>query len=339
MTLATGIWAVDGQMTQAVVARLQLQSATRSGNGVVEATDLTVRPLTVPGTGVVVGDGAAVVLGREASKQGSYWVPNVGDETVTLTATTSSGPRSDMVYLRVEDPTVDGTPWTWNPASDQLAYFRVWEGCPSTAVDVPAGETGVPLARITRPASTGTVEATHITSLRKMANPRSLVQVFTKQGSWATNADFTDAVGGKITWSPWPHDASFSVDVPPWASVAKLSYTWGQVQYIQGGNGTGLNGSARILFGTVATNPERLQLPGGTTANPTTPPWSRQSVVGGDTISIPAALRGTTVSMVMQGIANDDDGNGTRDTQGLLQCDGGSSLYVQVVFEEVATTS
>ena len=167
MTLAVKLWIVDGQNNlPGSIARLMLRSATRNGNGIVEIGDLRVEELDVPGQAVVVRDGAFIARGAEEVWQGSYWGYNIGDEQVTLSATGSSGPRSDLVYLRIEDPTVSGAGWDHDPDTDPKAYFVVKEGVSANTTTIPSGETGIPLARIDRDASTGTVTQDNIVDLR-----------------------------------------------------------------------------------------------------------------------------------------------------------------------------
>src|SRR5690606_16426003 len=108
-----------------------------------------------------------------ASFQGSYYAYNIGSEQVPIRATDSTGPRSDLVILRVEDPSIDGTPWNHDPTTDPVYYFRVIEGVSNTTTDCPPGTTGVPLARIDIPANTATIMPAHIKDVRVSSNPRT----------------------------------------------------------------------------------------------------------------------------------------------------------------------
>ena len=329
MTLAKGVWAVDEQTIPAVVARLQLQAATRNGNGVLSPSAMVVRPLDVPGQGVLISDGAGVALGREAADQGSYFVRNIGDAQVSLTATGSSGPRSDLIYVRVEDPTVDGTPWSWNPETDQLVYFRVWEGCPASTEDVPEGETGIPLARLDRPASTGPVTGSHIVQLAPKLDPRSLTDQLTMVGSW----EIPDSVGNTTEWEQWPSGAEWELDVPTWATQIVVSYRMDGVQYRRtggpGGSGADAQGYTRANFGGTGMQTVRHWVR-GVSGDAGTRDYTRMSVGGGDTMDIPASWRGTTKVLKLQGAAI--AGTGT----GKIEADGGSMVTVTYTFRESA---
>lgn len=330
-----GTWAVDGFRVPGTLWRLQLRSATRNGNGIVEMGDLRVAAKDTPGPAVTVKDGACVAAGAETLWQGSYYGYNLGDEDVQISPTGGTA-RSDLIYARVEDPTISSSPWDHTGPDDQLWYLRVASGVSSSAKTIPVGYTGVALARVDIPANTTNITQAMITDLRQMVDPRSLVKVFTKQGEWGgtdDNQNYIDFVGGKITYSAWPHDGTFDVDIPEWASTVKVIYTWDQVQFLEGasvGSGQTKNadGSLRVTLGSLATDPVRYL----TSAN--TPNYNRFPVGSADTLAIPAAMRGTTQTLTMQGKATANSAGTDRATTGGLQCDGGSSLYVQLVFEE-----
>lgn len=329
-----GTWAVDGFRIPGTLYRLQLKSATRNASGIVEIGDLRVVAKATAGAAVTVKDGACVAVGREALWQGAYYGYNIGDEDVSISPTGGTA-RSDLIYARVEDPTISSSPWSHTGPDDQLWYLRVASGVSASAKTVPTGFTGVPLARVDIPANTSAITQAMIKDLRQMADARTKTVIMPMQGTWGgtdDNSNYKDAVGGNINYTVWPHDATFSLDVPAWATTAKVIYGWGQVQYLKGGSGTtNADGSVRILIGTQATDDMRYLTGSGT------PDLNRMSIIGADDIAIPKAMRGTTVTVTMQGKATANSAGTDRATTGLLQCDGGSSVYVEVVFEEAPT--
>lgn len=335
MTLYAKVWAVDGETdVPSQIARLMLRSATRNGNGIVEIGDLRVEELDVPGPAVVARDGAFVARGAEDLWQGSYWGYNIGDEQINLTPTSSAGPRSDLIYLRVEDPTSTNGGWAHDPNVDPLAALVVVEGVSSGTTKIPAGTTGIPLARIDRPASTGTVLQEHIVDLRKMLDPRTTSEQFALMGSWTS----ADSIGNVVfpTWELWPNGAEFPIDVPTWAAEAVISWQVGGAQYISSGGpgGTASNkdarGRTRAVLGTVTTWSSYHWIRNGGGGLGSTADYTRTTIVGGDTIDIPQALRGTTQNLVLQGCAEaSDSGNGR------IEVDGGSSLTMEITFREV----
>lgn len=207
------------------VARLIGHVATSGADGVVASGDLKVQPLAVPGGSVRVMKGACLMPSRAAgTDQQSYAARNLSEEVVAITATGSGGGRTDMVIVRVEDSSIAGEPWTTpaDPKVGPYVFARVLENVPSGAVVsnlaareylASQGYTGIPLAAVTLPASTGTVDAGMITDLRNVARPRS--EIITAHPappvpSWLS----TIAVD-----TVWPGGGP-TIDVPAWATHA-----------------------------------------------------------------------------------------------------------------------
>ena len=335
MVLQLDSWAVPGAQSSAQIARLQLQSASRSGNGVVGVTDLRVRPLAVPGTSVRIDSGAAVILGREQQFQGSYYAHNIGEATVPISPTGSGGGRTDMVVLRVEDPTVDGTPWTHDPASEPVYYFRVLEGVSSSATGLPAGMTGIPLARITLPASTGTITSGMITDLRQQANPRTeYVLRVQRGGSQSTTPGDWDEAGNiqQPDWERWPqHD--WTVTIPTFATQAIVDAEWANAYLKPTGSIAGTSdalGLARVGLvggpdGPLYTTAYAYNANQTSTSN-----GYRTGFSNYDRITIPAAWRGLTVDLRMY--VSGHPGN-----RGRLVADNRANFKVGIQFLEVPT--
>lgn len=328
MALQLDSWAVAGAQSSAQIARLQLQSASRSGNGVVTSTDLQVRPLAVPGTSVRIDSGAGIILGREQQFQGSYYAHNVGEATVPISPTGSGAGRTDMVILRVEDPSVDGTPWTWNPATDPVYYFRVLEGVSPTATDLPAGMTGIPLARITLPASTATITS-GITDLRQQANPRTQRELRVQRGQGLEDGRY-DLANYKPDFERWPqHD--WTVNIPAWATQVQVRADWLGVMYPAPEDGTGGNYDARGQVRVGFVGAEFLPTPASAyNLNATTATNGYRANLGIATqIPIPAAMRGTTVQLRMYAKSDEDRIH-------YLVADGWSNFAVDLEFREMA---
>lgn len=326
MTLQSGIWALDGGNMTGQIARLFYRSATRNSEGIVEIGDLLVKALGTPGGAVTVGDGAAIARGKEVLWQGSYWTYNLGSEQVPINPTSGSA-RKDLLWLRIEDPTFSGSPWSGDPAEDVAASFVVTEGVAAGTTKIPNGYTGIPLARIEIPASTSAITSGMIVDLREMSDPRTKTEQFSLQGVWTS----ADSIGNTVAdYEQFPNGASWDVDVPSWASQAVVSFTFGGLQYRKsGGNGSGSNFDAQGLF--------RLKL--GTQATQNTAYWVRSDVAewtrvsysGGDDLNLPVAIRGTTQTLELEG-------KGTTNYRGSLEADGWSGLVVSVLFREVPVT-
>lgn len=169
--MARGGWFVGGGVAHSASdARRMLYAATGGGEGVGGETAFKVVPLDTPGAGFRVLPGTAMVASRFASDEMYQAVADVAETFTNPAATTA---RSDMVILRVEDPWANNSPWPPEGITtlDDVLKIRVLSNVPATArtlADVPGQQdtTGLPLARIDYPASTGTITDGMITDLR-----------------------------------------------------------------------------------------------------------------------------------------------------------------------------
>lgn len=326
MTLSAGIWALDGGQITGQLMRLFFRSATRNNEGIVEIGDLLVKALDVPGAAVAVGDGAAICRGKESLWQGSYWAYNLGSEQVDINPTAGST-RRDLVWLRIEDPTFSGSPWSGDPAEDVCASLVVTEGVSAGTKTVPSGKSGIPLALLTIPPSTATITSGMITDLRTMADPRTEAHKFALQGIWDPG---TDKVGNTVDYEEFPNGAQWDIDVPSWAAEAVVSFTFYGLQYLKsGGNGSGSNYDARgkfqAAFGSLSTQDA------GYWVRADVSEFVRVAAGGADTLTIPVAMRGTTQTLEIQG-------KGTENYRGSLEADGQCQLVVDVLFKEIPAT-
>ncbi|GAA1454116.1 hypothetical protein [Nocardiopsis tropica] len=331
MALQLDSWAVAGAQSSARIARLQLTSASRSGNGVVESSDLTVRQLTVPGTSVRVTSGAAVILGKEQAFQGSYYAHNIGDAEVPISENLTGSPRYDMVILQVEDPNIDGTEWTHDPAVDPVYYFRVVQGVSSTDTEAPSGKTAIPLARIRIPASTATIVDADITDLRQMLSPRIHTEVRVQKGQGLADGR-NDEADLTSDYERWPqHD--WSVTIPEWATQVQVQANWSNVLYPAPG-GTGGNYDARglVRVGLVGTGGNVLNtMSSAYNFNSTSASNGYRCSIGlASQANIPAAMRGMQCDLRMY--AKSDVGMGNH-----LVADGWANFDVTLTFREIAT--
>lgn len=207
------VWAVGGVDIPPAVTRMLAYVASGGAEGVAEPGGLKVAPLATPGTSVRVLPGAAVVRNRYAGGSiQSYIVGETTQQTVPITATGSGGGRTDLVIARVEDPQYAG--------STPGARFEVMQGVPAgsgaeyaAALPYPA----LALARVTLPASTATVQATHITDLRTLAAPRRDWQlIMGAPGSGSLTQTAKTAL-----WAGWQQYA----DIPSWCTHMQIVVT------------------------------------------------------------------------------------------------------------------
>ncbi|WP_174545606.1 hypothetical protein [Nocardiopsis dassonvillei] len=330
------VWAVQGAKSGARMARLQLQSATRGGQGIVEPTDLEVRATTIPDGTVKVNSGGCVVLGREQGFQGSYYGYNVGLDSVSIAPTGSGGGRSDLIVARVEDPTVEG-PNVWSHAlTDQLIYTRVIQGVSATETDIPAGSTysAIPLARVDIPANTATITQDMITDLRQMIDPRTQRELRVMRGGGLEDGRHDEA-DYKADFERWPQN-DWSVDIPAWATQVQVLSQWSNVWYPAPIDGTGGNYDARgqVRVGLIGGSPNNILTPETEyNFNATSASNGYRCSIGlAAQVDIPEAMRGTTVQLRMYAKSDADRIH-------FLVADGWANFSTDLEFREIPTSA
>lgn len=206
------------------VARLLAYAALGGAEGVVSPGDLKVVPLDVPGTQVRVSDGAALILNRATGgDQQTYVARNPDYDTVDIASTGSSGGRSDLIVVRIEDPNMAGEPWQQpaDPTVGPYVFTRVIPNVPNTTTrlqDVAGyeGDSAYTLARIDIPASTGTITSGMIVDLRHLARPRSQRAVYSVANPKA------DLIALSSAWQALPSVPVTGIQVPTWATHAVI---------------------------------------------------------------------------------------------------------------------
>ncbi|MFE9642117.1 hypothetical protein ACFYOC_24140 [Nocardiopsis alba] len=321
-------WAVQGQTTSARLARMMLQAATGADEGVLTSTDLACLALDVPAGEVTLNPGSVVIVGKEQPGQGSYQGAIYSLESVSINPTGSASGRSDLIVIQAEDPTVDGTPWNHDPASEPVMYARVLEGVTPGTTTVPEGISAIPIARIDIPASTGTITQEYIHDLRRVVLAREKVELRVQRGGTQSNGEWDEA--GNIV-SPdserWPqHD--WPVVIPEWATQVQIIAHWSNV-YLEPRTPTGSNDARGSLF---------VGFSGGPTFLSTTPSaynFNQTSATNGyrcsssnfDQISIPREMRGRSVQVRMYV-------EGTPGQAGRLVADNWANFSVEMRFLE-----
>ncbi|OMH30659.1 hypothetical protein [Tersicoccus sp. Bi-70] len=213
------------------VARLLAFATSRGSEGIVGVGDLMVEAQPIPNGTVRVRPGSCLLLNRYAGGgQQTYVLRNPTSTDVPVVATGSGGGRTDLVIARVLDPQYEGSAPA-NPVTFSYARLQIIQGVPAgtkTAKELGLGYPAVALARITIPASTGTITPGMITDLRRVANPRrerAMVTVF-PTGNFRAGTAQAMPTGAYTSWPITP-DQRPVVAVPEWATrldiVAHLS--------------------------------------------------------------------------------------------------------------------
>lgn len=325
MTWLAG-WAATGGTNSATEARLMTQASTRNGQGVVGISDLEVQATSPASTQVTVKAGSCIVRGVEVNYQGSYAGTNAGDDTLDVPAAGGSTTHH-LIIARAEDPTFSGSPWDTDlAAGEAIVKAVVIPNVAAGTTDVPAGTSGIPLARIDLPAGESTVTSAYIVDLREMIDPRSERELRVQVGNVVA-----DDEAGNITadYERWPQ-AEWTVTVPDWAVQVQIQAIWGNVLLEANGGTLSSNDARGDLRVQLATS-------GGTTLATTAAAYNcnqvsttngyRVTLVNMDQVAVPAAMRGVEVTVQMQV-------KGTSGQSGRLLADAYGNFSVDMQFLE-----
>lgn len=333
MTLRNSPLAIDGALIDSATLRIAAYANAAGNEGIISKGDLKVTALDVPGNGVKVAHGAAIVLNRyQSSVDQAYVVSNVnvGILDSSQMPTAAGAQRHHLVVVTVGDPEFSqvGHPWmlaTDPPAGQEQTFqyvrFHVIQNVTAAAATTKAGarnyvkNLGYPalaLAGLTVPANTTTILDSHITDLRELANPRNSERI-EHLGAPGANHSLNSE-----TWENWPSSVFYDLDIPEWAVRAKIT------GFIEGAQLT-KNGQAmlRVAFddGGVTT---------ATQINENGSTGRRGYNVGGE-IAIPAEYRGTTRRIRVEGMVSNAA------SAGMLTTDAQTSGQIRVRLEEEAT--
>lgn len=303
---------VDGSRSPAVVARMSAYASNQGARGVVEPTHLKVIPLG--GLSVGVTPGAALVAGGTTgiTKFQTYTVgvdSTDGDATATVAGPTSSS-RTLQVVVVVPDPEFAGVPTPTDPESAKYAELRVVSSAQESALTIPHYR----LATLVIPANVAVITAAMIQDTRRVARPKSQRDLWAYDLSTFDGSDGLGAAGGES----WPDimPNNLTVDVPEWATEAKVICTFAQVLVPAGSTREGYI-SARL--GGLMT-PSAFYNAGNASSS------SRQTFVALGTMSIPTSLRG------QNDVAVYTRGSVTGGAGGYLVLDNRSAVSIDVEF-------
>lgn len=288
------------------VARLLSYAAFGGSEGIIGSGDLRVEEQEVPDGTVQVLPGACSVLNRASAQEYQAYAGRLPTaDTVSISSTDSSGGRSDLIVARVEDPHLSGEPWA-NPADPKTGpyiFTRVIPNVdPSTTSlqEVNPGESGIALARIDVPASTGTITQAMVTDLRSMAQQR-------RERRQTVGSPGAQESLSSSTYVTFPSSGSWSVEVPSWATHAILRADATGVRF-----NAAISGDFRVSLGTESGTicPFDVAPSGGAK--------DRGNFTAVAEIEVPAALRGTTQTFAMEGRRSGGDANSTLDSGGWI---------------------
>lgn len=300
MALESVPWFVGGGAEHSPdVARMVAYAATGGAEGVLGALDMRVTELPVPTTKVRIAAGASVIRNgyldsMDFGKQ-SYIARSADVTDLDITSTGSSSSRTDLIVVRIDDPQFGGTAPT-DPIVGPYNRFEVIENVPSDTMTVDSLGLAYPalaLARVTIPASTGTITQGMMTDLRKIANPRRTRDLYNTQPTAVSTV-------ASASWTDWTPQANRTIYVPQWATQLKVI---GHVASVAPAS-TATLGNYRFAFGTLVSRANIFDLDAST----------RATLMCSDTLAIPATLRGTNAVLKLQAARTSGTGNIKTDT-------------------------
>ncbi|MFC8640154.1 hypothetical protein ACFUC2_05265 [[Kitasatospora] papulosa] len=317
-------WFTEGKAEHSSeVARLLAYAAFAGAEGIIGNADLTVRALPAPASKIRVTTGAAAILNRAQGAAYQAYAARLPSLDELDIAATGASARSDLIIARIENPFSYGETWPQpsDPANGPYVFTRAISNVPKTTTrvkQVRPNDSAITLARIDIPANTSTITQAMIKDLREMANPRRRRVVRALRGTWTT----PDAVGDVKypSWEEFPQGARWDIEIPEWATSATMMGTWAQLDQR---NALDSYGRLTIRLGSIQAPEVRFHCD-------FTGSHQRHTFVGGGTVAIPAAMRGTVVDAVLAGC-------GESGYTGLLEADGGAAAFLDIEFVEDPT--
>lgn len=299
------------------IARLLAYAAFGGAEGVVGVGDLAVKALASPAAAVQIRTGACAIVNRAAGSAYQAYAARLPTGDQVPIAATGVSARSDLIVARIENPYSYGETWP-NPSDPKVGpyvYTRVISGVPKTTTNVRQvrpSDSAITLARIDIPANTSTITQAMIKDLREMVSPRRERRLYTGFPAALSTLTYSDN-----KWHAWPGEpARWNVDVPLWATKVKIVTTLAGFRMTR----ADVYASMQNVFGgTLGQNTAIDDDQGNNTR--------RSTIVLADSLSVPAAMRGTTQTLSLQTYMS-------RSETGDVAVDASTSIIADVEFSE-----
>jgi hypothetical protein len=172
-------------------------------------------------------------------------------------------------------------------------FARVIENVPSTtttAAELGLDHSMIALARIDIPASTGTITQSMIHDLRFMSHQRSARRF----GVFNCSANQTYVASS--TWSKFPTEVTFNVDVPTWATHVRGTFQIALLAVLNGGaTSNAVSGFMAMQLDTAG----QAALRTGNTLFMVDAAWFQPVNIfgGGEALALPVGYRGKTAQV------------------------------------------
>lgn len=307
-------WFVEGGAEHSSeVTRLMAYAAFGGSQGIVGTSDLQVRALSSPAASVQVMTGACAILNRATGGAYQAYAGRMISADKVSIAATGVSPRSDLIVARVENPYSYGETWPLpsNAKEGPYIFTRVISGVANWVTNVRQvrpNDSAITLARVDLPANTSAVTGAMIKDLRQLVQPRKERELHT-----ASPPNDQNWFGDKGSWVQWPGAARWRVDVPSWATTARVVLNLAGVQVINGS----IWGGTAFRLGSIQGQSVWAE---SSTA--------RINMISADTLWIPPEMRGTT--QWLEGLVFLDSKN-----PGGLQADNATTAIADVEWSQV----
>jgi hypothetical protein len=318
MTWDSVPWFTEGNAEHSTeVARLLAYAAFGGAQGVVGAKDLAVASLSSPAAAVDIRPGACAILNRAVGGAYQSYAGRLPTSDRVNIAATGASPRSDLVIARVENPYSAGE--TWPLPSDSTVgpyiFTRVISGVPNTTTNIRQirpNDSAITLARIDLEPNTSAITQSMIKDLRSMVSPRRERVLYTAFPGSLSTLGYSDN-----KWHNWPGAASWDIDIPSWATRAKVVMTF-----------AGFRMTKADVYARMQTKWGSTLLGQDTHIDDDSGSATRRStVVLADNFSISSSLRGTTQKLTVQTYMYKSE-------TGDVSVDAGTSIVADVEFVE-----
>lgn len=298
-------WMVGGGAQHSVnIARVLPYVAFAGREGIVGPKDLEVRALAVPGGSVRIAPGACSIINRASGiKYEAYAGRLPIEDTVDIAPTGAGSSRTDLIIARVENPFIEGEPWSdpEEPTEGPYIFTRVISGVPSgtkSVRELGLNYSAITLAKVTLPPSTGTVLQSHITDLRVMS------QVLREREQNLIQPTEQHTLTSEVL-IPWPWQLITPTNVPEWATHVYVHATISGIKYGASPGGGNVSGDARIDFGGTPSTPGNpIAVPGVksevTLYDESTTGIDRTTLHVGGRLAIPSSMRGQNVDVMVE---------------------------------------
>jgi hypothetical protein len=287
-------WMIKGGKHSEGSGRRVLFHATGGAEGISSIGDLRVQQQAVATGTVKISTGSCVMVNRyPGAFNESYDGKNASETTIAIAPNGGGSTRYDLIIARIDDWNYAGQQATPDPLpTDTVPAFKFAvisgvAGTVKTAKQLNLAYPAIALARIAVPAATSAITQAMITDLREKAVPRRQRNVNAYSVVGAT-VDNLDAGAGEA----FPNGAAFNVEVPEWATQARVTCTWYGVKIPSGSTRTGY-----LMLKIGAGRADVITTQASAFDNTGVANASRNTMGLADTRSIPATMRGQTVAI------------------------------------------